>query len=670
MAFQNQELQFARERLAIDIFQAVSGGTGTAKSAYDSNTAARLSVRQTACSDSAFDLAAELDTKMTRETHSQDLKAYFHAPDAETPQIQIRVVLKHKAVSVKRRHLRVRDWDDLYGKMPWLMAQHVSMALPKADGSLINMESSSGSVSRRAAQCRILDRLRSRVVQRNEARLQASADALAKDTALELRQKEILAAATKRVGALGIRGIFDDEDMPERRKPPRLSKFRQRFLLALGRSRHQRERENRAMQQSVEFHQHAAVGDIRAITGIKMTLGTKECLAEAEKQQELRMQGLPHYCCCEKSLGTYEQLFVWFEVSTRSSAFVTSIDLEDVTQPLGDDGSGIVDRDEPPEEIISTTTSRLARRLGGEYQRTDPDLSLRIKRDPFSETVLCDIDVAYDEAQSHRDGGWKQIGPNLEVYGFSSVSIWVKMISRACGVDGANKAALVQSDAALQPDSALQEDHVSASTRNSTHVNVGGDPLKYTIEFLGLSKDEVRVLLSKFEEMDVDRRGVIPAKAFMATHDEHCGFVASALFTLLGSLNDCGELTFGEFAKAVGTFSCFDTNSVLQLLFDVHMVNGLVRVPDISNLANRLHHGGPSINRLRQTVRALDSDGSLSFPEFCELHKKAPILLFPAFRFQECVRQHTFGQHWWTKRLRTFQLLRSRVRLLPANGAH
>jgi Ca2+-binding EF-hand superfamily protein len=267
---------------------------------------------------------------------------------------------------------------------------------------------------------------------------------------------------------------------------------------------------------------------------------------------------------------------------------------------------------------------------------------------------VSEIDVAYDDAQLYKHGGWTQVC-NLETRGFHSVSLWVKRNSRTTTTFADVPERVVSSPGKAQID---QEELVSK------RPNKVADPLKHTIEVLALTHDEVKKLLRKFEELDKDKKAVVSADAFVAKFG--CSVVAHALFALLGSLDHSGDLNFGEFTKALGTFCCFDTKAVLQLVFNIHADRslGVVTVASIKELAYCLHGeaGSASLHRLRKPLSALDQgDEPLSIAKFHELHKKSPILLFPVFQFQQCLRQYVFGESWWNSRLKRFQALREKA---------
>merc|ERR1712196_296662 len=121
-------------------------------------------------------------------------------------------------------------------------------------------------------------------------------------------------------------------------------------------------------------------------------------------------------------------------------------------------------------------------------------------------------------------------------------------------------------------------------------------PFKYSMEFLAMNGEDVRVLLNRFEELDTEREGSITVEALYHSIGIERTRFTDLLFKMLHSTDNKekpadGRLDFGEFTKAIGTFCFFGKDELLRYLFAIFDLEnqGAVSHQDFLELLTDLH---------------------------------------------------------------------------------
>lgn len=175
--------------------------------------------------------------------------------------------------------------------------------------------------------------------------------------------------------------------------------------------------------------------------------------------------------------------------------------------------------------------------------------------------------------------------------------------------------------------------------------------LKSMMHQFGLKVATVDKFYKIFHLIDNDSSGFIDTGEFCAYIDiEHTKFIAR-VFTVMDE-DSSGKLDFWEFVAAVYNYCSYDWKALVKyafMLFD-HDGSGILEVSEVEQLVGYVY-GSKIDSKVQQILRGIDKDksGTVSFVEFCEYNRNFPILLFPAFHVQECIRRKVLGVRYWEK---------------------
>jgi len=203
---------------------------------------------------------------------------------------------------------------------------------------------------------------------------------------------------------------------------------------------------------------------------------------------------------------------------------------------------------------------------------------------------------------------------------------------------------------------------------------MGDHPFKYSMEFLAMDGKDVTVLLNHFEKMDTERKGTINVEMFYAYIGHHRNRFTDLLFKMLestdGGKNTAeGNLDFGEFTKALGTFCFFGKEEMLRYMFAIFDLEdqGTILHVDLLELLTDLHPDsqGPVTRALKEVD--IVEGGKMTYDEFADLHVRFPFLLYPGFHIQDQLRRKFLGLNWWERKLRKYALVKSQIQTTKLN---
>ena len=207
----------------------------------------------------------------------------------------------------------------------------------------------------------------------------------------------------------------------------------------------------------------------------------------------------------------------------------------------------------------------------------------------------------------------------------------------------------------------LQHIHDEQEAKDKLGLNKG--PLEGAAEFLALSAEEIGQFRKVFHKLDKDHDGQV-------NQSEFCKFIGvkntpfvERLFVLMDEDND-GEFGFGELLQAVGTFCMFGHGEMLRFAFGVFDKDGNGKIEDdeLKALLKMLHGQNYDVV-CKHTLDRFDTDrdGFISFPEFQEMDRNFPNLMFPCFQVQEFMMKKFYGSAWWRRRKNLFHEARIHI---------
>lgn len=169
----------------------------------------------------------------------------------------------------------------------------------------------------------------------------------------------------------------------------------------------------------------------------------------------------------------------------------------------------------------------------------------------------------------------------------------------------------------------------------------------------GLTHRHLQKLWTLFMEIDVDNSGEIDYSELCMFFEVTRSAFVDAIFEL-ADVNESGELDFDEFVGVVCMYACMSRDDILRLCFGAFDLDnsGFIDEDEFMTLTEAISSGDPAFpGSFKKALEQFDKngDGRLSFSEFREIHRIFPMLLFPAFNFQNLTWKHTFGMNEWVR---------------------
>ncbi|KAF0689428.1 Aste57867_19134 [Aphanomyces stellatus] len=213
-----------------------------------------------------------------------------------------------------------------------------------------------------------------------------------------------------------------------------------------------------------------------------------------------------------------------------------------------------------------------------------------------------------------------------------------------------------------------------------TEVPMPDERMLKNIEKLQLNESDLKTLYKRFSKSDKEVRvlsfpsshalsastlvgaiatdwvcsnsGSIDRDEFFRSFGEQRTAVGDAVFALI-DIDNSGELDFSEYVEALGAFCLLNTEEVLKFCFFVfdQDKNGTIEGNELDALLEMLHQDNATSN-MAAAVEKFDfnGDGKVDFAEFVVLNQQFPALLYPVYRLQLAMKEHTMGESWWIKR--------------------
>ena len=436
-----------------------------------------------------------------------------------------------------------------------------------------------------------------------------------------------------------------------------------------------KKKETNKMLTAIQKHQKIRSGKVRAIRKVKVTVGKEETEAFASKQSEMKVKSLPHFTMVEKSIGTYDQIQIWYELSMDADEFITGITLASNDE---DDDELYKDLSHRGFEKVSHDRMNRGRIPVPDAKATDPDFTIWCAREEKIINVIYDINVSYNdfEAESLDKDNWTKLEPNLSVFGFNEIFLWVKTTKRSTVATTESVESILQElkqtrallKSSTDPELKRKEVRLQfklekAEKEEDDKRKKADSPFKYTLDFLALSEKDVLKFLTIFEQMDPERTGYITPDALFKHVQQHRTIVADGIFDLLGSLDDEGRLDFGEWVKFLCTLCMFHKEEMLRFLYKMYDPDshGYILHKHLLEILTNLHSDRTSnhgrINRCLQNFD-IRPENRMTWEEFGTMNDRFPILFFPAYQLQDTLMIHFMGTSWWDHKRRRYRELR------------
>ena len=192
----------------------------------------------------------------------------------------------------------------------------------------------------------------------------------------------------------------------------------------------------------------------------------------------------------------------------------------------------------------------------------------------------------------------------------------------------------------------------TSSTKMGNKVPVPDERMQKTIDLLRMEKKQLGVLWSKFRKHDADRSGEIDIDEFYAMIGEKRSVFGDSIFELI-DIDQGGTLDFSEFVQTLGTYCMFGRHDIRKFCFYIFDKdkNGYIEQDELTALIDMLHENNLGGNcKVAMDKFDTNNDGKIDFQEFTVMDMQYPMLLFPAYRMQENMMEHTLGKKWWIEK--------------------
>jgi Ca2+-binding EF-hand superfamily protein len=173
---------------------------------------------------------------------------------------------------------------------------------------------------------------------------------------------------------------------------------------------------------------------------------------------------------------------------------------------------------------------------------------------------------------------------------------------------------------------------------------------------------DLRHLRVEFDRINETETGVISKHELFTALGEDESILTTALFDLI-DIDGNGTIDFNEFVQVFTTFCIYSQRDILQFIFSLfdRDNSGALDQTEFIDMVAQLNAQAIFPGSLMKSFTTFDcnSDGLIDFDEFCELSRRYPMMLYPAFRLQDNM-QALVGRRRWTAALR-YKARRERI---------
>merc|ERR1712150_54508 len=121
-------------------------------------------------------------------------------------------------------------------------------------------------------------------------------------------------------------------------------------------------------------------------------------------------------------------------------------------------------------------------------------------------------------------------------------------------------------------------------------------------------------------------------------------------------INASTEVNFAKFLNIISCFSCYNEEDIMKFTFATFDLNnsGTLASFELKLFLNSIkEHESDFPNEIKRALSYFNNDFSLgsgiSFLDFQKLNEQFPHILWPAFRLQYRMQEHTLGHTKWVK---------------------
>jgi Ca2+-binding EF-hand superfamily protein len=176
---------------------------------------------------------------------------------------------------------------------------------------------------------------------------------------------------------------------------------------------------------------------------------------------------------------------------------------------------------------------------------------------------------------------------------------------------------------------------------------------------LDLRPHHLRKLRARFDQVDLDGSGAIDADEFFESVQEQRSPFTDKLFALI-DLDGSGTIEFDEYVRVMATYCMFSKDEILRFCFECFDVDGsgTIDEKEFMELCKTVNNASPTFpGNFKTALENFDvnEDGLIDYHEFCEVDRRYPLVLFPAFRLQDTMQKNSLGENTWLSVIQSYQ---------------
>ena len=179
---------------------------------------------------------------------------------------------------------------------------------------------------------------------------------------------------------------------------------------------------------------------------------------------------------------------------------------------------------------------------------------------------------------------------------------------------------------------------------------------KSAAKAVGFTEADCIKIKRRFDDIDFDLKGEISYGDFLEDINEARSPFTDAVFAMV-DVNGNGELDFDEYIQIFLSYCMFNQDEILTFTYECFDKDGsgTIDEEEFRLLAKTVNNGAPTFpGNFGTALEEFDSngDGLIDMDEFRELNRVYPMVLFPAFRFQDNLQKGSLGSNGWVRILK------------------
>eukprot|EP01031_Cornospumella_fuschlensis_P025232 gene25232-30474_t len=396
-------------------------------------------------------------------------------------------------------------------------------------------------------------------------------------------------------------------------------------------------------------------GGLECLKAIYLTADSSEYSYFVKQNAHLQDKGLPYYRPMDRSLGG--SFYLWQQPTFDQTIFITDIALS---------------HKDPTSEYYITPSK------GHEIiSHEKVPFNILVRRDKYVTKGIKNIFVTFLEKEEQECilNNYVRLEPNLDVFGMSSMSLWVEKMDKSKTSALTNTNALISEITKVrhllseQPKNRnlisllqrLNERLAEAHHKELAHQIT--NPLEYAIEFMALEENDVKMLMKVFEKIDKKKLGQISLKQIFDFLEQPQTPVSEEVFRSMDALDSNGMIEFGDFVRAVGTYAFFGKEEILRFIyiFADQDRTGSIKSSEFTHLVEVLNPLEKVRTRRAIKTMNLTEENTVNFEDFQLLNEQFPSIFLPAFLLQNAMREKILGVDWWFQKLSKYKVVREKL---------